>query len=74
MKVNGKMLCWETMVEEALEKSNFWRADLMTEKAWSLHPGDRSQKFYDLLLLKASPVKVIPPLTGLFTTAFLTAE
>jgi hypothetical protein len=46
---NGKMLCWETMVEEALTKSDMWRADLMTEKAWSLHPGDRSEEFYQLL-------------------------
>lgn len=46
---NGKMLCWETIVEHALEKSNMWRADLMTEKTWSLHPGDRSKEFYELL-------------------------
>jgi hypothetical protein len=46
---NGKMLCWETMVEQALEKSNMWRADLMTDHAWSLHPGDRSPEFYQLL-------------------------
>ena len=46
---NGKMLCWETMVEEALTKSDMWRADLMTQKAWSLHPGDRSEEFYQLL-------------------------
>ena len=45
----GKMLCWETMVEYALEKSDLWRADLMTEQAWSLHPGDRSAEFYQLL-------------------------
>ncbi len=46
---NGKMLCWETMVEHALEKSDMWRADLMTDQAWSLHPGDRSKEFYQLL-------------------------
>ena len=46
---NGKMLCWETMVEQALENSNMWRADLMTDQAWSLHPGDRSAEFYQLL-------------------------
>ena len=46
---NGKMLCWETMVEQAVEKSSFWRADLMTDQAWSLHPGDRSEQFYRLL-------------------------
>ena len=45
----GKMLCWESMVEHALQKSDMWRADLMTEKAWSLHPGDRSEEFYQLL-------------------------
>ena len=45
----GKMLCWETMVEYALEKSDLWRADLMTEQAWSIHPGDRSAEFYQLL-------------------------
>ena len=46
---NGKMLCWETIVEMALEQSQMWRADLMTDKAWSLHPGDRSAEFYQLL-------------------------
>ena len=46
---NGKMLCWETMVEHALEKSDLWRVDLMTDQAWSLHPGDRSAEFYQLL-------------------------
>ena len=46
---NGKMLCWEAMVEHALEKSDMWRADLMTDEAWSLHPGDRSLEFYQLL-------------------------
>jgi len=46
---NGKMLCWETMVGEALENSNLWRADLMTDQAWSIHPGDRSAEFYKLL-------------------------
>jgi hypothetical protein len=46
---NGKMLCWEAMLEHALEKSDMWRADLMTDQAWSLHPGDRSEEFYQLL-------------------------
>ena len=46
---NGKLLCWETIVEKAMEKSSFWRADLMTDKAWSLHPADRSEQFYNLL-------------------------
>jgi hypothetical protein len=46
---NGKMLCWETTVERALEQSSLWRADLMTKKAWSLHPGDRSELFWSLL-------------------------
>jgi hypothetical protein len=46
---NGKMLCWETMVEHALNDSDLWRADLMTDQAWSLHPGDRSEEFYQLL-------------------------
>ena len=46
---NGKMLCWETMVEKALGNSDLWRADLMSDQAWSLHPGDRSEKFYNLL-------------------------
>ena len=43
------MLCWETTVEKSLEKSSLWRADLMTEKAWSLHPGERNDDFYRLL-------------------------
>ena len=46
---NGKMLCWETMVEHALVKSDLWRADLMTDQTWSIHPGDRSAEFYQLL-------------------------
>lgn len=46
---NGNMLCWETMVELALENSSLWRADLMSDQAWSLHPGDRSEKFYNFL-------------------------
>ena len=46
---NGKMLCWEAMLEHALEKSDMWRADLITDQAWSLHPGDRSDDFYQLL-------------------------
>ena len=46
---NGKMLCWEAMVEHALTNSEMWRADLMTQRAWSLHPGDRSEEFYQLL-------------------------
>jgi hypothetical protein len=46
---NGKMLCWEAMVEKALENSSLWRADLMSDQAWSLHPGERSEKFYNLL-------------------------
>jgi len=46
---NGKMLCWETMVEKSLERSNLWRADLMTDQAWSVHPGDRTELFYRLL-------------------------
>ena len=43
------MLCWEAMVEKVLENSSLWRADLMSDQAWSLHPGDRSEKFYNLL-------------------------
>ena len=43
------MLCWESIVEHALEKSTLWRADLMTNEAWSLHPGDRSDEFFSLL-------------------------
>ena len=46
---NGKMLCWETTVERALERSSLRRADLMTDQAWSLHPGDRSELFHRLL-------------------------
>lgn len=43
---NGKMLCWENTVQRAIENSTFWRADLMSEKAWSLHPGDRCERFH----------------------------
>ena len=42
---NGKMLCWEAIVEKALKNSSLWRADLMTEQAWSLHPGERNKEF-----------------------------
>ena len=38
------MLCWETTVEKALEQSSLWRADLITDKAWSLHPEERSKE------------------------------
>ena len=47
---NGKMLCWEAMVEHALEKSDMWRADLMTDKAWSLHPGTDPKSFTNFFL------------------------
>ena len=43
---NGKMLCWEDMISHALSNSHYWRADLQTSKSWSIHPGDRSEKFY----------------------------
>ncbi|MBT5716885.1 MAG: hypothetical protein HOI70_08235, partial [Opitutae bacterium] len=46
---NGKMLCWESIVEHAMGNSSFWRADLMTSKAWSIHPGERSEKFQKLI-------------------------
>jgi hypothetical protein len=46
---NGKMLCWESIVEKALERSSLWRADLMTDKAWSLHPGERGKEFHEKL-------------------------
>jgi len=46
---NGKMLCWESTVGNALNKSPFWRVDLITKEAWSIHPGDRSELFYELL-------------------------
>ena len=45
----GKMLCWEDIVSQALNNSDYWRADLQTSESWSIHPGDRSEKFYTLL-------------------------
>lgn len=42
---NGKMLCWEVTVTKAIEKSNYWRADLASPKAWSLHPPERGERF-----------------------------
>ena len=42
---NGKMLCWEVTVTKAMEKSNYWRADLASPKAWSLHPPERGDRF-----------------------------
>jgi hypothetical protein len=41
------MLCWETTVEKALEQSSLWRADLRTDKAWTLRPGERSKEFHE---------------------------
>ena len=60
---NGKMLCWETMVENVLENSNMWRGDLMTDQAWSLHPGDRSELFLSLLpsIIKKVQIGLYPP-------------
>lgn len=60
---NGKMLCWETSVERALERSRLRRADLMTDQAWSLHPGDRSELFHRLLpsIVKAVNTGRYPP-------------
>ena len=46
---NGKMLCWESLVGEALENSDLWRADLMSDQAWSIHPGDRTAEFHKIL-------------------------
>ena len=54
----GKMLCWESMVERALEKSDLRRADLLTNQAWSLHLGDRSGQFYQLLPQIINSVKL----------------
>lgn len=41
----GKMLCWEAIVERAVENSSLWRADLMNESAWSVHCVERSTEF-----------------------------
>jgi hypothetical protein len=58
------MLCWETTVEKALERSSLWRADLMTDKAWSLHPGERSIEFHEKIPSIAKQVA-----KGLFPSA-----
>lgn len=42
---NGKMLCWEVTVTRAIEKSAYWRIDLASPKAWSLHPPERGGRF-----------------------------
>ena len=42
---NGKMLCWEVTVTQAIEKSKYWRADLASPNAWSLHPPERGERF-----------------------------
>jgi len=42
----GKLLCWEASVSNALEKSCYYRADLASKSAWSLHPYERSERFY----------------------------
>ena len=55
---NGKMLCWESIVEKALHKSKFWRADLMTDKAWSIHPGVRCEKFTNLIPEIVNRIKI----------------
>ena len=46
---NGKVLCWESIVEHAMGDSSFGRAYLMTSKAWSIHPRERSEKFKRLI-------------------------
>ena len=43
----GKLLCWENIVERKLQTSNLWRADLMTDQAWSMHITNRDKKFYE---------------------------
>ena len=43
---NGKLLCWEASVSRALEKSGLFRADLASKSSWSLHPFERSDRFY----------------------------
>ena len=42
----GKLLCWEASVSHALEKSELFRADLASKSSWSLHPVERSDRFY----------------------------
>ena len=41
------MFCWESMVEHAMENSSFGITDLITSKAWSIHPGERSKEFHE---------------------------
>ena len=42
---NGKLLCWEVSVTSAIGKSNYYRADLASKYAWSLHPTERGERF-----------------------------
>jgi hypothetical protein len=59
---NGKMLCWEVTVTRAIEKSKYWRADLASPKAWSLHPPERGERFNKYLseIIKLVDAGVFP--------------
>ena len=46
---NGRMLCWEVSVSNAINNSTFYRADLANKFAWSLHPPERGERFNALI-------------------------
>jgi hypothetical protein len=45
----GKVIPWETMVSKKLEQSDYFRAVLSNQQAWTLHPKDRSPAFINAL-------------------------
>jgi hypothetical protein len=45
----GKLDSWEIMVSKKLENSEFWRGVLADQRAWTLHPKDRSPAFIQAL-------------------------
>ncbi len=49
MTGKGKLNSWEVMVSKKLEQTEYYRGDLTTPNAWTLHPKDRSSAFIQAL-------------------------
>lgn len=45
----GKLDSWEIMVSKKLEETDFWRGVLADQRAWTIHPKDRSPEFIKAL-------------------------
>lgn len=59
----GNLLCWEVTVNKALKESKYYRVDLASQTAWSLHPHDRGDKFIKILpaLINLVEKGIFPP-------------